>query len=172
MAGFIKERQVSQGQFLRANSPVVTIVQNSPLKLRVDVPESAVAHGSGWPACAAFMWMRFPDRVFEGRISRIAPSVDQQSRTLKLEALVNNSDGTLKAGFLRARHDPNRSPRQGAGRPLSGNLSQRCRPGKGFRHRERQGCRAHCPLGNACGKCCRNRRRRQRRRPCREVQSR
>lgn len=99
MAGFIKDRQVTQGQFLRANSPVVTIVQNSPLKLKVDVPESAVAFvRTGRPV--QFRVDAFPERMFEGRISRIAPSVDQQSRTLKLEALVNNADGSLKPGFF------------------------------------------------------------------------
>ena len=99
IAGFIKERQASQGQFLRLNSPVVTIVQNSPLKLRVDVPESAVPMVQvGRPV--SFHVDALPGRVFEGRISRIAPAVDQQSRTLKIEALVNNSEGMLKAGFF------------------------------------------------------------------------
>jgi RND family efflux transporter MFP subunit len=38
--------------------------------------------------------------MFEGRISRLAPSVNQQSRTLKLEALVNNASGALKPGLF------------------------------------------------------------------------
>ena len=42
----------------------------------------------------------FPDRTFEGKVSRLSPSVDQQSRTLKLEALVNNPEGVLKPGFF------------------------------------------------------------------------
>jgi RND family efflux transporter MFP subunit len=99
MAGFVKDRQVSRGQFLRLNSPVVTIVQNSPIKLKVDVPENAVAFVRAGGQ-VHFEVDAFPDRVFEGRISRLAPSVDQQSRTLKLEALVNNTDGALKPGFF------------------------------------------------------------------------
>jgi multidrug efflux pump subunit AcrA (membrane-fusion protein) len=99
ISGFIKDRLVSQGQFLKSNSPVVNIVQNSPLKLRVDVPESAVAFvRAGRPV--QFHVDAFPERTFEGRISRISPSVDQQSRTLKIEAIVNNPDGTLKPGFF------------------------------------------------------------------------
>jgi RND family efflux transporter MFP subunit len=99
IAGFVKDRQVSQGQFLRLNSPVVTIVQNTPLKLKVDVPENAVAFVRAGGQ-VRFRVDAFPDRVFDGRISRLAPSVDQQSRTLKLEALVNNADGALKPGFF------------------------------------------------------------------------
>jgi len=99
LSGFIKERPAAAGQFLKANSPVVTIVQNSPLKLHTEVPESAVAYVRvGRPV--EFHVDAFPEETFEGRVSRLAPSVDQQSRTLKLEALVNNSNGRLKPGFF------------------------------------------------------------------------
>jgi len=99
MAGFIKDRQAAVGQFLKANSPVVTIVQNSPLKLHADVPESAVAFVRVAGA-VQFQVDAFPDRTFEGKITRLSPSVDQQSRTLKLEALVGNAEGLLKPGFF------------------------------------------------------------------------
>ena len=99
ISGFVKERLASEGQFLKSNSPVVTIVQNSPLKLRVDVPESAVTSVRTGRS-VQFHVDAFPDRTFEGRISRISPSVDQQSRTLKLEAITNNPDGSLKPGFF------------------------------------------------------------------------
>jgi RND family efflux transporter MFP subunit len=99
LAGFVKDRPASAGQFLKANSPVVTIVQNSPLKLHADVPESAVAYvRTGRPV--QFHVDAFPERTFEGKITRLSPSVDQQSRTLKLEAIVNNAEGLLKPGFF------------------------------------------------------------------------
>jgi HlyD family secretion protein len=99
LAGFVKERPAAAGQFLKANSPVVTIVQNSPLKLHTEVPESAVAYVRvGRPV--EFQVDAFPEHTFEGRIARLSPSVDQQSRTLKLEAIVNNPDGRLKPGFF------------------------------------------------------------------------
>ena len=99
LAGFIKDRPAAAGQFLKANSPVVTIVQNSPLKLHAEVPETAVASlRVGRPV--EFRVDAFSERTFEGKITRLSPSVDQQSRTLKLEAVVNNSDGLLKPGFF------------------------------------------------------------------------
>lgn len=99
LSGFIKERPAAAGQFLKANSPVVTIVQNTPLKLHTEVPESAVAYVRvGRPV--EFHVDAFPEETFEGRVSRLSPSVDQQSRTLKLEAIVNNSNGRLKPGFF------------------------------------------------------------------------
>jgi len=99
LAGFIKDRPASAGQFLKANSPVVTIVQNSPLKLHAEVPESAVSYVRVGRS-VEFHVDAFPERKFEGRITRFSPSVDQQSRTLKLEAIVNNGDSALKPGFF------------------------------------------------------------------------
>jgi RND family efflux transporter MFP subunit len=99
LAGFIKDRQISEGQYLRPNSPVVTIVQNSPLKLRVEVPENAIGSVRSGGA-VRFNVDAFPDRTFEGRISRLSPAVNPQSRTLTLEALVDNAAGLLKPGFF------------------------------------------------------------------------
>jgi len=97
--GFIKDRPAAAGQFLKANSPVVTIVQNSPLKLHAEVPETAVASlRVGRPV--EFRVDAFSERTFEGKITRLSPSVDQQSRTLRLEAIVNNVQGLLKPGFF------------------------------------------------------------------------
>jgi multidrug efflux pump subunit AcrA (membrane-fusion protein) len=99
MSGFIKERLVSAGLFLKVNSPVVTLVQNSPLKLHFDVPENALdsvrAGGS-----VQFQVDSFPDRKFAGKISRVSPSIDRQSRTMKVEALVDNSAALLKPGLF------------------------------------------------------------------------
>jgi membrane fusion protein (multidrug efflux system) len=79
------------------------IVQNSPLKLRVDIPETA-ANNVRVGGTVEFTVDSHPGRTFEGKISRQAPSVDQQSRTLKVEAIVSNPDGTLKPGsFARVR---------------------------------------------------------------------
>jgi membrane fusion protein (multidrug efflux system) len=42
----------------------------------------------------------YPDRTFTGKISRIDPSVDSQSRSFEAEALVDNKQGVLKPGFF------------------------------------------------------------------------
>ncbi len=99
IAGYVKDRLVTEGQYLRANTPVVTIVQSSPLKLRVEVPESAIGSvRAGRPV--QFQVDAFPDRTFEGKISRLSPAVNQQSRTLKLEVLVVNPAAILKPGLF------------------------------------------------------------------------
>ena len=99
MSGFIKERLIAEGVYLKMNSPVVTLVQNSPLKLRFDVPENAL-DSVRVKGPISFQVDSFPNQKFIGQISRIAPSVDRQSRTLKVEALVTNTDGVLKPGLF------------------------------------------------------------------------
>jgi RND family efflux transporter MFP subunit len=42
----------------------------------------------------------FPDDVFEGRVSNISPSINQQTRTFPVEILVANPGGRLKPGFF------------------------------------------------------------------------
>ena len=42
----------------------------------------------------------FPGETFQGKISRINPSVAQDSRTFEAEALLANLDGRLKPGFF------------------------------------------------------------------------
>jgi len=99
MDGFVKERLVSEGLYLKVNSPVVILVQNSPLKLRFDVPDNAL-DSVRVRGPVEFQVDTFENRKFSGSISRISPSVDRQSRTLKVEALVNNADGSLKPGVF------------------------------------------------------------------------
>ena len=99
LSGLVKERLVSEGTYLKANSPVVTLVQSSTLRLRVAVPETAIESvRTGRPV--QFTVDSLPGKLFEGRISRLAPSVNPQSRTLQLEALVNNGAGTLRPGLF------------------------------------------------------------------------
>ena len=99
MSGFIKERLISEGLYLKVNSPVVVVVQNSPLKLRFDIPENSLdsvrVNGP-----VQFQVDTFPNQKFNGKITRVSPSVDRQSRTMKVEAYVNNADGVLKPGVF------------------------------------------------------------------------
>jgi len=42
----------------------------------------------------------YPGRTFTGKISRINPSVDQQTRAFEVEALIDNRENLLKPGFF------------------------------------------------------------------------
>jgi multidrug efflux pump subunit AcrA (membrane-fusion protein) len=104
-AGSVKERQVTIGQYVRANTPLMTLVKTDPLRLRVEVPERM----SPWVRNGQIIDVlteAFEGRVFRGKVWRISPTVDQSKRTFIVEALVENSKGELKAGSYARAHVP------------------------------------------------------------------
>lgn len=101
--GYIKLRQVSPGEFVRLQTPVVTLVRVDPLKLTTEFPEQMMP----WVRPGQKIAIRtdaYPDRTVEGTISRVSPSVNAATRAFAIEASVPNQDGKLKPGtFARAR---------------------------------------------------------------------
>jgi RND family efflux transporter MFP subunit len=99
IGGSVSERLVQPGEFIRENTPVVTIVQVNPLKLKTAIQEKYAAlmrPGLG----AEFRVESVPDEVFRGRLAYVSPAVDQATRTFAVEILVDNSDRRLKPGFF------------------------------------------------------------------------
>jgi RND family efflux transporter MFP subunit len=98
-AGQVKERTVTQGQYLKVQTPVMVIVSIDPLRVRLKVPEKMAAWAKVGQQVSVSV-DAFADRTFTGRLSRINPSVDQQTRTFEVEALIDNHDNSLKPGFF------------------------------------------------------------------------
>jgi membrane fusion protein (multidrug efflux system) len=97
--GYVKERDVTIGQYLKVQTPVMTIVNVDPLRVRLKVPEKMAA----WIPVGEEVTIAveaYPDRTFTGKISRINPSVDPQTRSFEAEALIENHQGLLKPGFF------------------------------------------------------------------------
>ncbi|QOY89107.1 efflux RND transporter periplasmic adaptor subunit [Paludibaculum fermentans] len=104
-AAFVKDRQAVVGAYVRANSPLFTLVKIDPIRLRVEVPER-MAPWVKLGQRAEVIVEAFEGRKFEGRVSRISPTVDQTKRTFVVEALIQNSKNELKPGsYARARLD-------------------------------------------------------------------
>jgi multidrug efflux pump subunit AcrA (membrane-fusion protein) len=98
-AGRIKTRMVSPGQYVKVQTPVMVVVDNDPLRVRLKVPEKM----AGWVAAGQEVKVQveaYPARTFVGKISRINPSVDPQTRSLEVEALLDNGESLLKPGFF------------------------------------------------------------------------
>jgi RND family efflux transporter MFP subunit len=98
-AGRVKERMATPGQYLKVQTPVMVIVNVDPLRVKLQVPEK-VAAWIGVGQAVSVSVEAFPGRQFTGKVSRMSPSVDTQTRTLELEALLDNREGLLKPGFF------------------------------------------------------------------------
>ena len=99
VAGLISERLVQPGEFIRENTPVATIVQIHPLRLRTAIQErhAGLIHAG---QSVEFFVEAFPERKFTGRVAYVSPAVDQVTRTFAVEAVVDNQDRALKPGFF------------------------------------------------------------------------
>jgi multidrug efflux pump subunit AcrA (membrane-fusion protein) len=96
-SGYVSDRPADVGEYVSTTSKVATIVRTNPLRLRIDIPEqyiSTVQSGQSVSVTTS----AYPDRAFAGRIARISPNVTSASRTLTVEAEVDNGGGLLKPG--------------------------------------------------------------------------
>lgn len=97
--GSIKTRDVHPGEYLKVQSPVMVLVRTDRLRARLAVPE----RWAGWVKGGVTVDLHvdaFPQETFHGKVSRINPSIAQDSRTFEAEALLVNLDGRLKPGFF------------------------------------------------------------------------
>ena len=94
--GIIRERHVTVGQYLAAGSPAVTVVRMNPLRLRVSVPEREAA--SVRLNQVVHVTAEGNPKIFEARIARISPAIDEATRSLMVEAEVPNPRSELRPG--------------------------------------------------------------------------
>ena len=97
MSGFVSDRPVAVGEYVTTSSKVVTIVRTNPLRMKIDIPEQAI--GEVQPGQSVSLTVSAnPDQTFSGRVARVSPSVTATSRTLTVEAEVENGNNVLKPG--------------------------------------------------------------------------
>jgi RND family efflux transporter MFP subunit len=96
-------KHVSPGQYIKENVPIYTIVKASPLRLRVDIPESAVPQVK-IGTTLAFATEAVPGSEFTAAVRELNPSLENRSRTLTVEARLTRHDARLKPGsFVQVR---------------------------------------------------------------------
>ena len=97
MAGYVSERPADIGEYISPQQKVATIVSLNPLRVRIDVPEQSIPQirvGESVSVSVA----AYPDRSFAGHVARVSPSVTPASRTMTVEADVDNPNAELKPG--------------------------------------------------------------------------
>jgi RND family efflux transporter MFP subunit len=100
--GVVTQRHVDLGDLVTAGStssttPLFSIAQSKQVRVFVDVPQAASQEIH--VRMPAAVMERGNGRTFPGSVSRTADSIDPQSRTLRVEVLVENPKGELKPGM-------------------------------------------------------------------------
>ncbi len=99
--GMVRQRNANAGQYLAAGTPVVTLVQMNPLRLRTPVPEREARNIHAGQSVR--VTVEGAPGVHQGVVARLSPSFDEANRTLLVETEVSNSAGILRPGaFARA----------------------------------------------------------------------
>jgi RND family efflux transporter MFP subunit len=97
--GAVTERVASPGEYLRQNTPIVRLVKTHPLRLRLEVPESAApAVRTGTEL--TFTTAALPGETFHAVVREVNPSLDARSRSLVAEARLTKAEARLRPGMF------------------------------------------------------------------------
>jgi membrane fusion protein (multidrug efflux system) len=97
-SGMVVERFVSAGEYVRADSKVVTLVDVDSLRVELTVPEADVTQ------IKQGMTVEFrtagTGRTVRGRVRYVGPAVRKQTRDAVIEAVVDNAGHDLRPGMF------------------------------------------------------------------------
>ncbi len=98
-SGFISERQVAVGEFVSTATTVAILLRTNPIKIQIqvaeaDIPTVGVGRGVSIEVDA------YRERRFAGTVVAVNPAVDASSRAAIVEASIENSDNSLRAGMF------------------------------------------------------------------------
>jgi len=98
-AGVIAERFVHVGDYVHADTRVVTLLVDDPLRLELTVPEPNV--GSVHPGLAvSFESVAIPGRTFTATVKYMGGEIREATRDLVVEAVTDNKDHSLLPGMF------------------------------------------------------------------------
>jgi len=99
MAGSVKEKKVTAGDYIRNGMFLVSVIRTDLLKLSFSVSEKDVGK-LRMGQDVAFAVDAFPGREFRGQVKTIYPSLEEKTRSLLVEAVADNADRSLKPGLF------------------------------------------------------------------------
>lgn len=97
--GSVSQKHVSPGQYIKDNTPIITLVKTNPMRLRLEVPESATASLKVGTALT-FVTDAAPGAEFHAVIRELNPGLDSRSRSLTAEARLREADQRLRPGMF------------------------------------------------------------------------
>jgi len=98
-AGIVGLRLASPGQYVRPGDQIGTLDDVSEIKLDFTVTETQISRITEGVELVA-RTAAYPDRLFNGTIANVDSRIDPATRTVRVRAILPNSDGTLRPGML------------------------------------------------------------------------
>jgi len=110
-SGLIADRLVSRGEFVAPGQKLFELVSLDPIEVEfhlTEVDSSRVKVGNDVGVRVA----PFPDETFSATVTIVSPTIDPRTRTLRVKAQLDNTDGRLRPGLF-ARVDLGIAKREG-----------------------------------------------------------
>lgn len=96
-AGVVGLREFSPGAYIENGDPLTTLDASGEMELTFAVAERFIGQlQQGQPVNS--VTSSWPDEVFQGELAELDTRIDPLSRTLKVRALIDNSEGRLRPG--------------------------------------------------------------------------
>jgi membrane fusion protein (multidrug efflux system) len=99
LQGYVKEKKVSAGDYVRNGTPLFSLIKVDPIKLLFTVTEKDVGKLRVGQQ-VLFKVDSTPGKDFAAKVSIVYPSLEERTRTLQVEALASNRGGLLKPGLF------------------------------------------------------------------------
>jgi multidrug efflux pump subunit AcrA (membrane-fusion protein) len=98
-SGYISARPVAVGEYVSSASIVATILRSNPIKIQIQVPEADVPFVSIGRGVSIEV-DAYRERKFAGTVTAVNPALDPASRSVVVEAAVENNDNALRSGMF------------------------------------------------------------------------
>lgn len=102
--GTLGSRNINEGQYVTPGQPLIKLTANQTLRIEYTLPErylSDLALGQR----VSILSDVYPNKSFEAKVSYIAPTVNEDTRSISIEAKLNDAKGKLAPGlFVRINH--------------------------------------------------------------------
>lgn len=95
----VARRHVSEGEYLSVGQPLFELVSLNPVEVEFQVAEvdsARIRLGQIVEVSVA----PYPDEIFSAQVTMISPTIDPQTRTLRVKGELENLDGRLRPGLF------------------------------------------------------------------------
>jgi membrane fusion protein (multidrug efflux system) len=92
-------RKINLGQYVQAGTAMVDLQQLDPIYADFTLPERYLNTLSPGQT-VSFTVAAFPGRTFTGKVTAVSPQVDSATRSIPLQATVENGDRALRPGMF------------------------------------------------------------------------
>jgi membrane fusion protein (multidrug efflux system) len=98
-SGRLGIRGINLGQYVEAGTAMVALQQLDPIYVDFTLPER-YATAMGASQTIGFAVAAYPGRVFEGKVTAVSPQVDNATRSIAMQATIENKDRALRPGMF------------------------------------------------------------------------